>query len=135
MDVEKIEAGKMDFQFKVVDINTLVNESVTANKMFAEKFSITIKITKTVENIKVNVDASRLMQVMANLISNAVKFSKPNMEIDIAITQQNDKVRIAIRDQGAGIPLEFQSRIFERFSQADSSDTRSKSGTGLGLKY
>jgi len=80
-----------------------------------------------------SVDGDRFVQVVINLVSNAVKFSPPQTPVDIALTQEQGATRLEVRDRGPGIPKEFQARIFQRFSQADSSDARQKSGTGLGL--
>jgi len=78
-------------------------------------------------------DSDRVLQVMANLLSNAAKFSPPGGEIDIALSAADSAVRVTVTDHGEGIPEEFRSRIFQKFSQADNSDARKKSGTGLGL--
>ena len=81
----------------------------------------------------VKVDQQRLLQVFANLISNAIKYSPEKGVVNVVVKQIEDRVRVSVVDKGLGIPTEFQDRIFERFSQADSSDTREKGGTGLGL--
>jgi PAS domain S-box-containing protein len=133
LDIEKIEAGKMDFQLKREDLNEIVQASVVANTMYAEKFGVSITVIPLKVPVVVNVDASRLMQVLANLISNACKFSPKDEEITIMLQRINGTVRVSISDKGSGIPAEFQQRIFQKFSQADSSDTRGKGGTGLGL--
>lgn len=133
LDVEKIEAGKMNFQLQAIDVNQLVNEAISINKMYADKFEAKIKFSQTIQNIQVYADSNRLMQVLTNLISNAAKFSSRNGVIQIAISQSGENVRISVTDNGPGIPKEFQSQIFQKFSQADTSDTRMKGGTGLGL--
>jgi signal transduction histidine kinase len=73
------------------------------------------------------------MQVLVNLLSNAVKFSPPGEEVVVSIEERDGPVRIAVRDRGAGIPDDFKDRIFEKFAQADATDTRQRGGTGLGL--
>jgi signal transduction histidine kinase len=70
---------------------------------------------------------------MANLLSNAAKFSPAQGVVTIDVRAQEDTVRIAVSDQGSGIPEAFRDKIFQKFTQADSSDTRQKGGTGLGL--
>jgi signal transduction histidine kinase len=79
------------------------------------------------------VDPARLQQVMANLLSNAAKFSPPGGEVRVLLRSGANTLRISVCDQGAGIPEAFWPRVFEKFSQADASDTRDKAGTGLGL--
>ncbi len=133
LDVEKIESGKINFQMMPVDIAKIVKESITANYMYGEKFGVKIALVESVSGIIVNVDFDRMMQVMANLISNAVKFSKRGDSVDVAIKVLNNKVRVSITDYGSGIPLDFQPIIFQKFSQADAINTRGKGGTGLGL--
>jgi CheY-like chemotaxis protein len=78
-------------------------------------------------------DRKRLMQVISNLLSNAAKFSPPDGTVDVAIQKDADLVRVTVGDRGPGIPEAFRGRIFGRFAQADSADSRIKGGTGLGL--
>ncbi|WP_329604716.1 sensor histidine kinase, partial [Undibacterium luofuense] len=80
-----------------------------------------------------SVDSQRFMQIISNLLSNAIKYSPQQETVTISTSLQNDYVRISVTDRGNGIPKEFRSRIFQKFAQADSSDTREKGGTGLGL--
>jgi DNA-binding response OmpR family regulator len=79
------------------------------------------------------VDPDRMMQVLANLISNAVKFSPVDSVVELAVEHRDDIVRVTVSDHGAGIPEDFRANIFQKFSQADSSTTRGRAGTGLGL--
>jgi signal transduction histidine kinase len=81
----------------------------------------------------IKVDANRFMQIMNNLLSNAAKFSPPNSTVDIIVTKQNKCVRVAVKDKGHGIEKEFRPLIFQKFLQADSTNTRHSGGTGLGL--
>jgi signal transduction histidine kinase len=83
--------------------------------------------------VQANVDASRVLQVLANLLSNAVKFSPANASVVIGMAVIGPNVRISVTDCGPGVPHAFKSRIFQRFSQADGSDSRRKGGAGLGL--
>lgn len=133
LDVEKMESGKMNFNMLPVDISKLVKESISANQMYGEKFGVKIALVETVSDVLVNVDSDRILQVMANLISNAVKFSKQGDTVDVAIKVLNKRVRVSVTDYGAGIPAEFQALVFQKFSQADTTTTRGKGGTGLGL--
>jgi signal transduction histidine kinase len=79
------------------------------------------------------VDPARLQQVLANLIANAIKFSPDGEVVSVALQRRDEAVRILVRDRGPGIPEAFRARLFERFAQADGSDTRQRGGTGLGL--
>ena len=73
------------------------------------------------------------MQVFANLLSNAAKYSPDGEKVEISLARRTGAVRIEVTDKGSGVPEDFHDRLFEKFSQADSSDTRQKGGTGLGL--
>ncbi len=81
----------------------------------------------------VDVDSLRLTQVMSNLLSNSCKFAPAGSSVDVTIQRSDDTVRICVADHGPGIPESFRDVIFEKFSQVDSSDSRSNAGTGLGL--
>jgi len=133
LDIEKIESGKMNFHVVPVDIAKIVKESIVSNQMYGEKFGVKIALVESVSDVLVNVDPDRMLQAMANLISNAVKFSKQGDIVEVAIRVLNHKVRVSVSDYGSGIPAEFQSRVFQKFSQADTTTTRGKGGTGLGL--
>ncbi|STY31308.1 sensory box histidine kinase/response regulator [Legionella wadsworthii] len=133
LDIEKIEAGKMEFRLEDKELQNLVNEAVVSNRMYAEKYGVQINYKQPSESFKVKVDPDRLMQVLNNLISNACKFSNTGKDVLISIEKLKNMVRVSVCNYGPEIPLEFRPRIFQKFSQADSSDTRGKSGTGLGL--
>ncbi|MDP3267889.1 MAG: MHYT domain-containing protein [Legionella sp.] len=133
LDIEKIEAGKMDFELKIHNLTQIVAESVVSNKMYADKYEVSLELNQPETPIFVYTDLGRLLQVLANLISNACKFSPKGETISVITTLQKTYVRVEVIDHGPGISKEFQSRIFKKFSQADSSDTRGKGGTGLGL--
>jgi PAS domain S-box-containing protein len=134
LDSEKIAAGKMKFAFKVQELVPLVEHSVEANRSYAAQFGVRYEFIRNVDAAKVEVDADRLIQVLTNLLSNASKFSPKGESVTISLSRlEGAKLRIAVTDRGPGIPPEFRNRIFQKFSQADSSDTRQKGGTGLGL--
>ena len=71
--------------------------------------------------------------MVANFLSNAIKFSPANERVDVTARLHEGNLRIEVRDRGPGVPVEFRDRIFQKFLQADSSDTRKLGGTGLGL--
>jgi signal transduction histidine kinase len=76
----------------------------------------------------------RLMQVMANLLSNAVKFSPEGDAVRASIVRREGLLRVAVTDRGPGVPEAFRNNLFKKFAQADSSDSRQRGGTGLGLR-
>ena len=133
LDIEKIEAGQMDFFMEPLDLGSLVDQAIEAHKGYGEEYQVTLVSTGDVPDGKIEGDWDRLQQVFGNLISNAAKFSPENGRVEIAAARFEKGFRFSVTDHGPGIPEEFRDRIFEKFTQADSSDTRQKGGTGLGL--
>jgi signal transduction histidine kinase len=111
----------------------LVEQAREANQAYADQYNVRLTIAQALPDAMIDGDSARLMQVLANLLSNAVKFSPRGGTVEMAVTRHDCFIRIAVIDHGSGIPEEFRSRIFQKFAQADSSDTRRKGGTGLGL--
>jgi PAS domain S-box-containing protein len=133
LDVEKIESGHTVFKFRRLAVRPLLEQMIEGSRGYAESFQVQVLLDRAEVAGEVYVDADRLAQIVTNLLSNAIKFSPRNGEILVRVEQSDEKVRIAVRDHGPGIPHEFRPRIFEKFAQADGSDTRQKGGTGLGL--
>lgn len=133
LDIQKIESGQMTFDFDCFEIMPFLEQALNDNAAYAEQYNVKFVITEKVDGAKVNADKARMMQVMTNLLSNAAKFSFKDKEVEVALTRHNDGLRISVTDYGMGIPEEFKDKVFEKFTQYDSSDTRQKGGTGLGL--
>ncbi|MFN0304356.1 MAG: CHASE domain-containing protein [Burkholderiales bacterium] len=133
LDIQKIEAGRVEYKFEMLTLQPLLEQSIESNTGFAEQFGVVLKLDAPEKPIAVFVDADRFVRVMSNLLSNAAKYSPRGEQVIIRAKQEADRVSIEVVDQGAGIPEEFRDRIFEKFSQADASDSRQKGGTGLGL--
>jgi len=133
LDMEKISTGKMDFHFEKVELSMLLDQAVTDNQSYAKKYNVTFVLKEFSQNVQLMVDKNRFQQVMANLLSNAAKFSPENSEIQVGGILVNSFVRIYVQDAGPGIAKDFQDKIFEKFTQYDSTDTRKVGGTGLGL--
>lgn len=135
LDMEKLVAGKMHFDLHTHDIMALVDQSIESIKSYAQPFGVAVLLCERVQGVRVHVDASRLQQVLGNLLSNAVKFSPQAGQVEVIVCPDwsRGQVRVEVTDHGAGIPAEFSERVFQKFSQADGSDTRQKGGSGLGL--
>ncbi len=133
LDIEKIESGEMRLNLQVVDIKQLVQQVLAANESLAGQHRVTVLLRVPDEPLQVRIDSDRLTQVLTNLLSNAEKFSPPESTVEVRVSRVAQQVRVEVADHGPGIPEEFRSRIFQKFSQADSSDSRQKGGTGLGL--
>lgn len=133
LDFEKISSGKLTLNLKEVDICEVIEESISNNQAYADKFNISVEFTKKTQFCWVTVDRDRLLQVFTNLIMNAVKFSTENKPVVISMGTKEDRVKINIFNEGPIISEAFQKRIFHHFSQRDSSEVKEKSGIGLGL--
>ena len=133
LDSEKIESGKMRFDMQTVELAPLLAQILVANEGFADQHKVKLALDIQAQGVRVSVDSDRLTQAATNLISNAVKFSPADSFVYIRLLCTDRRVRVEVADSGPGIPEEFRKRIFQKFSQADTSDTRQKGGTGLGL--
>jgi PAS domain S-box-containing protein len=133
LDIEKFSAGEMRFDLQALPVSRVMQQAVQANEGYARKFNVRIELQPGDPACQVRVDPDRFVQVMSNLLSNAVKYSPPEGLVRVWSELRGGSIRISVGDQGPGIPEDFRERIFEKFSQADSSTTREKGGTGLGL--
>ena len=133
LDIEKMEAGQVAFNFSRVEVRPLVAQAIEANRGFAEGYGVRVRLEDADTAADVRADPDRLLQVVTNLLSNAIKFSPADREVVVAVEKGPDMVRLTVRDHGPGIPLDFRPLIFEKFAQADAGDARQKGGTGLGL--
>ncbi len=133
LDMEKLLAGKMVFDMRAQSLLPIMEQSLESNYAYADTFSVRLTLQADIGDLQVLVDAQRLQQVLTNFISNAVKFSPPQGQVEIQATRMGDQVKIAVIDHGPGVSDEFRARIFQKFSQADSSASRQRGGTGLGL--
>ncbi|MEO8756110.1 MAG: ATP-binding protein, partial [Casimicrobiaceae bacterium] len=134
LDIEKIDSGKLTLFSEPMSLDHLLSESIKLNQGFADRYGVTLSAAGLGSGIRVNADEKRLLQVMTNLISNSAKFSPKGATVDVELRQANPRVVVvSVSDRGSGIPEAFRNRIFGRFAQADSADTRAKGGTGLGL--
>lgn len=133
LDVQKIEAGSMQYRFARQPLKPIVEQAILIMQDYARQFGVALVFHARDASAEARVDADRLHQVLTNLLSNAVKFSPGNARVEVTLSRHHDHVRLSVSDNGSGIPDEFHARIFQRFAQADSADSREKGGTGLGL--
>jgi len=131
LDLDRMEAGKIRLSPKAVDINALVRDAAERAEMASEKHSIKTDLDQALPVI--NADPDRLIQVVSNLVSNAVKYSPDGGEVKISTRSADGQVVVAVADQGVGIPPEFISRLFGRYERFESNRTSKVVGTGLGL--
>lgn len=133
LDIEKITAGKLQFDMQEQPLLPIIEHAIENHQTFSWEQNVALVLNNNSIDVEVRVDSQRLQQVLANLLSNAIKFSPKGGAVSISLNRLPGQVRVMVSDEGPGIPQAFRSRIFEKFSQADSSDTRQKGGTGLGL--
>lgn len=134
LDIQKIESGEINFHYEKINVTELLEQSLEDNAAYGQQYNVNFLLTDKIEGAYINADKNRLLQVMANLLSNAAKFSPERSQIEISVSRPNEQdIRISVIDHGAGIPVSFLDKIFDKFTQSDSSDTRQKGGTGLGL--
>jgi PAS domain S-box-containing protein len=133
LDIGTIDAGKLTLQLSNVPLAELLRQSIEANAGFAEKCEVRLILEPVSATDRVRADPDRLMQVIANVLSNAAKFSTPGSDVLIRVRPGAAMTRIEVEDSGAGIPETFKAHVFEKFAQADASATRRFEGTGLGL--
>jgi len=133
LDIEKFSAGQMRFDMSTLPLGEIVRQAIESNEGYARKHNVSIALAPVDPDLRVHVDPDRFVQVLSNLLSNAVKYSPASRMVHVSAERSRDRTRVCVRDSGPGIPQDFRTRIFERFSQADASATREKGGTGLGL--
>jgi signal transduction histidine kinase len=133
LDLQKLGARRLDIRLRRLDLTTVVEQTVEANRPYAARTNVFLCITEQAPGVSVQADADRLMQVLTNLLSNACKFSPPGAEVSIAVRGDDRVAEVSVTDRGPGIPETFRPHVFEQFAQADSSATRRHGGSGLGL--
>ena len=132
LDLKKLEAGQMPFRFERCEARALLDQAIEANQGLAASCGVGIRFDPPAQPAMLYVDPDRFIQLVTNLIANALKFSPAGQEVAVALERRYDSIRIGVRDHGPGIPAEFRPRVFEAFAQADDGGGR-KGGSGLGL--
>ncbi|MBX9695320.1 MAG: PAS domain S-box protein, partial [Cyanobacteria bacterium] len=133
LDLRKIESGKLELHLSESQPESLVQLSLDAMQGMARQAGV--NLASNIEGqFKLSVDEDRIVQVLTNLLSNAIKYSKDGDSVLVSVVASDgNMVRFSVIDEGPGIPMREQHKLFEKFQQVDSSDTRPKEGTGLGL--
>ncbi|MBX9686616.1 MAG: CHASE3 domain-containing protein [Candidatus Obscuribacterales bacterium] len=133
LDIRKIEAGKMELKLAEIQPAQLVQVALEGMKSVADEVGIELNQKQAAPGL-VTCDEDRILQVLTNLISNAIKFSPSGREVSISTEWVDSEwLRFSVEDSGSGIPADHVPKLFQKFQQLDQSDTRSKGGTGLGL--
>lgn len=131
IDVEAMETGNLNLELTSSCIDDIFQYSFQSIQSLAENKNIAIEFKES--NLYVNADADRIVQVVTNLCSNAIKFSPDGSKITLLAKDEGEWARISVQDQGRGIPEALQANIFDRFKQVEKADRTEKQGSGLGL--
>jgi signal transduction histidine kinase len=132
LEISRIEAARLKFNFQETDITQIVNEITKFMDGFAKEKNI--ELVQQLEHLpSIELDPDRLSQVIRNLINNAIKFSPDNSKIIISAELKDNYILFGVRDYGCGLSSENQIRIFEPFFQVENANKRRFGGTGLGL--
>jgi PAS domain S-box-containing protein len=131
LDLERLEANKITLNQQWCDAADLIQQAMETLRPLALENNITISFLPS--RVQIWADQDWIIQILVNLLCNAIKFSLPLTTVTISASDQADRVLFAVKDQGRGIPADKVESIFGRFQQVDASDSRQKGGTGLGL--
>ncbi len=131
LDIERLQSGRLQMTIQPCDVRALLQQAAEAMQAMAQTAGVTLSVAPV--RASVPADSFRILQVLNNLLNNAIKFSPAGSTVWLSAAQEGDRVLIQVKDQGRGIPPDKLESIFERFQQVDASDAREKGGAGLGL--
>ncbi len=131
LDIDKIESGRFSLDIKRASDASMISQAVELIQHSADARKITIESTPA--NVELSCDEERVIRVLTNLLSNAIKFSPEDSKIAVSTSCANNQILFEVKDQGRGMPIAEQERIFERYHQVNSADEAEKKGSGLGL--
>ncbi len=132
LDIEQLSTGASRLELVAQPLSDLATHTVADHQPLATTHGVTLQVGES-EPSPVTIDATRIEQVLGNLLANAAKFAPPGSTVEVRVTRQATNVRCEVIDEGEGVPEHFTAQLFQRFAQADPSDPRSRGGTGLGL--
>lgn len=132
LDLERMESGRMDLNLNSVNLSEIIKPAVAMVAATLKQKNMTLSL-ETENDLTVVADTERMIQVLLNLVSNAIKFSPTDSKLTISTSRDNKFATVSVIDQGRGIPENLQLSVFERFKQVDKSDSKDRKGSGLGL--
>lgn len=133
LDIEKLVSGNMPIEAGEQPLEGPVMEALEDIRPMARRYDVAVNLSNSSGDVYARFDPKRLAQAIANLVSNAIKFSPENGVVDVKIRHLDGQALIEVADQGPGVPAAFRDRIFQKFAQANATSSRSQDGTGLGL--
>ena len=133
LDLSKMEAGMLNYQFETVNLDPLIRRAVAEIAPLVEAKQIVVETTIDGPLPQAKLDPERMLQVMRNLIGNAVKFTPKGGQVTVTASPVDGKLQVSVQDSGPGIPAENLTTIFEKFQQGNHKGAHTRPGTGLGL--
>jgi PAS domain S-box-containing protein len=133
LDLERLDGGRLEMRFESSDAGTIIERSLEAVRAVADQSKVRLVVDRLSSPVRVRADADRLVQVLVNLVSNAVKFSPAGSTVTVRVALAPGMAEFQVEDRGRGVPPALREAIFERYRQVEASDSRSKGGAGLGL--
>ena len=133
LDVSRVITGRLQLNMGPVDVASVINSAIDSVQLAADSKGIHLEVTLDPSVRHTVGDASRLQQVVWNLLANAIKFTPPGGKVEVRVERADAALQVCVSDSGQGISAEFLPFIFDRFRQADSTSTRAHGGLGLGL--
>jgi signal transduction histidine kinase len=133
LDVSLITQDKIQFRFELLDLVSVVSQAADAGRPIFSECGIQFSMTLCERPVRVRGDAVRLSQVISNLLRNAAKFTQKDGAVSLVMDRGEGDVALRIADNGIGIPQDMLGRVFDLFTQVDSSRARSQGGLGIGL--
>jgi PAS domain S-box-containing protein len=129
----KLDSGRMEFHLEEVELMSLVEQAIDGTTVYANNYGVGFELQEGVPGARVRVDPDRMIQVLTNVLSNAVRFSAEGDAITVRADRNGSMLRVAVSDKGPGIAEEFRDRVFEAFARGEHEAWRHRSGTGLGM--
>ncbi len=133
LELSRFDNQQLKIDLTETDLISVIRETIIQNKLSAERKSQEIIFETDLDEAVIQADRGRIIQVLTNIVSNAIKYSPEKSKIEISIINKNDEFKVDVRDNGIGIPQEDLAHIFERFYRVDKARSRAMGGTGLGL--
>jgi len=133
LDIEDIHSGRLKLDCRATDLVMLAERAVDGSRSLASAAGVNLILHRDIAQAPVYGDAERLVQSLNRLLSNALKFSPRGAAVEVSVARHQAGFRVAVADQGPGIPDDFRERLFQPFSQAQSTESGFRGGAGLGL--
>lgn len=134
LNLSMFEKKEIEVKYEVFDLKEVVSEVIASLRLQIEKYNARV-VLETEGNTHMKGDRLHLLSVVFNLLDNALKYSKGNAAIQVAIKEEQDSIVMKVTDNGIGIPAAYKEKIFEKFFRVPAGDTHNAKGHGLGLSY